>query len=98
MANCFLILQCMLSNFIIMKIKLKIYRSAEVGTGKSVHRTVGIVVASTAVPPLIASVWTQLHHSKRRLCTRVRMAVAAGSDKWVDIFNRSPLCILRRKL
>ena len=73
-------------------------RAAEVGAGKAVHRTVGIVVTTTAVPPLIAGVRAQLYHSKRRLRTGVRVAVATGSDKWVDVINRCPLRILSRNL
>jgi hypothetical protein len=53
------------------------------------------MVATTPIPSVVSGIWAQLYHSKRRLCTRVRMAVAAGSDKGIDILHRGPRRFLR---
>jgi len=69
-------------------------RAAEVGASKSIHGAVRVVVTAAAVPPVVSGIGPQLYHSKRRLRTRMGVAVAAGSNKGIDVFNRGPLRFL----
>jgi len=56
-----------------------------VGVAETVNHGITVVITATAVPSSESGVWTQLHHSKRKRSSGECVAVAASSNKWIDI-------------
>ena len=58
--------------------------AAQVRVAEAGNLGVGVVVSRAPVPPLLAGIRAELHHSERHDGTRKRMSMPACPDEWVD--------------
>ena len=70
----------------------------QVGMTETGNRTIRIEVTWDTVPTRETVIRTKLHHTERRLCSRIRISCKIGSDKRIDrlrIVNRSLSRLIR---